>query len=76
MAQFENLLDAVHHYGPAGSPNAVFVDHGQILDVGNLPVEEHGDCYLIGEGDDVRALPKARWRRKDNRLRPAKPDGE
>lgn len=61
MAKFVNTGEAVDHYYPAGNSESLFVDAGQVVDVGDLPYEEREDCYLVGEGDNVRAWPKSRW---------------
>ena len=58
--RLRNLGEAVHLYAPPGSPNSLSVDAGQVITVAG-PVEETGDAYLCGEGDDRRAFPKSRW---------------
>ena len=61
MTKFVNKGEGIDHYYPGGHPDSLRVDAGQVVDVGDLKVEELDDCYLVGEGDDVRAWPKTRW---------------
>lgn len=61
MAKFVNTGEDVDHYFPGGHPDTLRVENGQVVDVGDATVVEHADCYLVGDGDDVRAWPKSRW---------------
>jgi hypothetical protein len=61
MAKFVNTGETVDHYFPGGHPDTLRVESGQVVDVGDVSVVEHGDCYLVGDGDNVRAWPKSRW---------------
>jgi hypothetical protein len=61
MAKFVNVGGDADHYFPAGHGDSLPVASGQLVDVGDVNVEEMDDCYLVGEGDDLRAWPKSRW---------------
>lgn len=61
MAKFVNVGDDVDHYFPAGHGDSLPVTNGQTIDVGDVNVEDGGDCWLVGEGDGLRAWPKSRW---------------
>ena len=61
MTKFVNKGEGVDHYYPGGHPDSLRVEAGQVVDVGELNVEELDDCYLVGEGDSLRAWPKSRW---------------
>jgi hypothetical protein len=58
--RLRNTGGPVHLYAPPESPNSLPVDAGQIVTVAG-PLEETGDAYLCGEGDNQRAFPKSRW---------------
>jgi len=58
--RLRNLGEAVHLYAPPGSPNALPVDHDQVVTVAG-PMEETDDAYVCGEGGQARAFPKSRW---------------
>lgn len=58
--RLRNLGTPVHLYAPPDSPNSLPVDAGQIITVAG-PVEETGDAFVCGEGDQARAFPKSRW---------------
>jgi hypothetical protein len=62
MTKFVNNGPGTDHYFPGGHPDSLRVENGQTVDVGDVKVEEQDDCYLVGEGDDVRAWPKSRWK--------------
>lgn len=61
MTKFVNKGEAVDHYYPGGHPDSLHVESNQVVDVGDMNVEELDDCYLVGEGDNVRAWSKSRW---------------
>lgn len=61
MTKLVNTGDAIDLYFPEGHPDSLPVDAGQVVDLGDLKVEDGGDCWLVGEGDNQRAWPKARW---------------
>jgi hypothetical protein len=61
MTKFVNKGESVDHYFPGGHPDSLHVEANQVVDVGDMSVEELDDCYLVGEGDNVRAWPKSRW---------------
>lgn len=67
MTKFVNNGSPIELYFPAGHPDSLTVDSGQVVDVGDLKVEEGDDCWLVGEGDDVRAWPKERWEKQGER---------
>lgn len=64
MTKFLNTGDAIDLYFPAGHPDTLQVGEGQTVDLGDLKVEEGDDCWLVGEGDNVRAWSKARWEKQ------------
>lgn len=61
MTKFVNTGGDIDLYFPAGHPDSLFVEAGQVVDLGDLKVDEGDDCWLVGEGDEVRAWPKSRW---------------
>jgi hypothetical protein len=62
MPRFRNIGAAAHVYKPAGDPDSLFVDAGQIVETpGELAPEQPADAYVVGEGDQARAWPKALW---------------
>ena len=67
MTKFVNRGGPVDHYFPAGHTDSLYVENGQVVDVGEANVEEQEDCYLVGDGDDVRAWPKSRWEMQTTR---------
>ncbi len=64
MTKFVNTGDAIDLYFPAGHSDSLQVEAGQVVDLGDMKVEEGDDCWLVGEGDNVRAWPKDRWERQ------------
>lgn len=64
MTKFVNAGDDVDLYFPAGHPDSLFVEAGQVVDLGDLKVEDGGDCWLVGEDVNVRAWPKDRWQKQ------------
>ncbi len=71
MTKFVNTGADVDLYFPEGHPDSLPVKAGQIVDIGDLQVEDGGDCWLVGEGDNVRAWSKDRWQRQGGRPKPA-----
>jgi hypothetical protein len=72
MTKFVNNGDAIDLYFPAGHPESLQVESGQVVDLGDLKVEEGDDCWLVGEGDEVRAWSKDRWEKQEEK-KSAKP---
>lgn len=64
MTKFVNAGPDTDLYFPAGHPDSLFVEAGQLVDLGDLKVEDGGDCWLVGEGDNVRAWSKERWQKQ------------
>jgi hypothetical protein len=64
MTKFVNAGADTDLYFPAGHPDSLFVEAGQLVDLGDLKVEDGGDCWLVGEGDNVRAWSKDRWQKQ------------
>lgn len=64
MTKFVNTGDDIDLYFPAGHPDSLPVESGQVVDLGDLKVEDGGDCWLVGEGDNVRAWSKDRWEKQ------------
>lgn len=71
MTKFVNTGDAIDLYFPAGHPESLNVEAGQVVDLADLKVEDGGDCWLVGEGDEVRAWSKDRWEKQGDRKQPA-----
>lgn len=64
MTKFVNAGPDTDLYFPAGHPDSLLVEAGQLVDLGDLKVEDGGDCWLVGEGDNVRAWSKDRWQKQ------------
>lgn len=73
MTKLVNNGDAVDLYFPAGHPDTLEVGAGQVVDLGEVKVEEGDDCWLVGEGDNVRAWPKERWSKQGEKSNPTRP---
>ena len=69
MTKLVNTGAALDLYFPEGHPDSLFVEAGQVVDLGDLNVEDGGDCWLVGEGDNVRAWSKDRWQRQGERAK-------
>ncbi len=72
MTKFVNTGDDIDLYFPAGHSDSLQVEAGQVVDLGDLKVEEGDDCWLVGEGDNVRAWPKGRWEKQGEKKSAAK----
>lgn len=72
MTKFVNVGNDIDLYFPAGHPDSLAVEAGQVVDLGDLKVEDGGDCWLVGEGGDVRAWPKERWEKQGAKKAPEK----
>jgi hypothetical protein len=72
MTKFVNNGGEVDLYFPAGHPESLHVEAGQVVDLADLKVEDGGDCWLVGEGDNVRAWPKERWGKQGEKKSEAK----
>lgn len=59
--RLKNVGSAVDLYRPAGDPQSLPVDAGQVVEVPGEISGELADAYLIGEGDQARAWPMAQW---------------
>jgi len=64
MTKFVNTGGDIDLYFPAGHPDSLAVEAGQVVDLGDLKVEDGGDCWLVGEDDNVRAWAKERWQKQ------------
>jgi hypothetical protein len=56
-----NIGAPVHLFKPAGDPDELLVEHGQVVEVPGVVVAELDDAYVIGDGDNARAWPMAQW---------------
>lgn len=61
MAKLVNKGASVDLYFPAGHPDSLHVEADQVVDLGDVRVEDGGDCWLTGEGDNLRAWSKDQW---------------
>lgn len=60
MLKFRNVGPGIAAFKPAelgGKP----VESGDVIEVDGEVTGEVDDAYLVGEGDNVRAWPKAQW---------------
>ncbi|YCK35177.1 hypothetical protein ACNF49_14140 [Actinomadura sp. ATCC 39365] len=59
MARFKNISGEDRRVGRADGP---LVEAGKVTVVDGVEVtEETDDAYIVGEGDEARAWPKATW---------------
>lgn len=56
--RFKNISDVDVHVGRLDGPT---VEAGKVTAVDGEVTEQTDDAYIVGEGDDARAWPKATW---------------
>lgn len=60
--RFTNISgDGVVLFAPTGHPDAMQVAADGEVEVPGDITSELDDAYIVGEGDDARAWPKATW---------------
>lgn len=58
MARFKNISGEDRRVGRAEGP---LVEAGTVTVVDGEVVSQTDDAYIVGEGDEARAWPKATW---------------
>ncbi len=59
MARFKNISGEDLRVGRADGP---LVEAGEVVTLDDdAAVDDAGDAWVVGEGDDARAWPKATW---------------
>lgn len=58
MARFKNVSGEDRRVGRADGP---LVEAGTVTAVAGEVTQELEDAYIVGEGDEARAWPKATW---------------
>lgn len=61
MLKFKNIGQEQIDVGKPAELGGRIVPAGDVFEVDGVVTDELGDCYLVGEGDNVRAWPKAQW---------------
>lgn len=69
MAKFKNISGEQLHLG---RPDGRAIDAGEVIDAGGEVDDELDDAWIVGEGDDARAWPKATWELVDQAAKSGK----